>query len=313
MTAVTGGHQGAGRRTVALAKAVTTGRVATGRALAAGAIFRTQAEVIVNAVDHLPRSPGLRDAAEQLLVAGARAHDATDLASRGRYVIERLDPDGAERRDERLLMREERAAHHGRFLSVAEDGIGGVRLRGRGTVEDAAVRQAVLFPLAAPEPSADPGACGGTSGSAGSCGIADCAHDGRDPREHGTRMWDVLIESGRLLLGTEVLPTSHGTRPRVAVTIGLEALERGLGTGMLDTGGTCPPPRSGRWPVTRRSCPSCWARGPRSSTSDEARDWSPSDCGSRWSRATDTVRSLGATGHRWPATPTTSLTGLMEV
>jgi len=238
LTAVTGGRRGEGRRMLSLAKAVTTDRVATGAALASGCISRAQAEVVVAVVDRLPGAPGLRNAAEDLLLADARTHDATDLAKRGGYVLERLDPDGTERRDERALEREERAAHTGRFLSLAEDGIGGVLLKGRGTVEDAADLKAVLFALAAPRPPAEPGVCGGTPGAATSCGITDCAHDGRDPREHGTRMWDALIEASRLLAATDVLPTSHGARPRIGVHIDLAALRSGLGTGLLDGGET---------------------------------------------------------------------------
>ncbi len=238
VTAVTGGHAGAGRRTLALARAVTGDRAATGAALAAGTISRTQAEVIVGAVDQLPVDPGLRRAAERVLIDEARDHDATDLAKRGRYVVERLDPDGAERRDERLLEREERAAHHGRFLSIAEDGIGGVRLRGRGTAEDAAWLKAVLFPLAAPSPSGEPGACGGDPAKpARSCGAPDCAHDGRDPREHGTRLWDALVMAGKLLAGTGAVPDAHGVKPRITVTLAYEALVAGVGEAQLDTGG----------------------------------------------------------------------------
>ena len=259
VTAVAGGPKGAGRRTVALAQAVTTDRTATGGLLAAGLISRAQAEVVVAAVDRLPVNPALRDAAERLLLLEARDHDATDLARRGRYVVERLDPDGTDRRDEKALDREERAAHLSRFLSVVEDGIGGVRLKGRGTVEDAAWLKAVLFPLAAPRPTAEPGSCGGTpvapgDSSAGrrrgdrpgACGVADCAHDGQDPREHGARMWDALIEASKLLAGTEILPESHGARPRITVTIDHDTLVAGLtdgpasraGGGLLDSGGS---------------------------------------------------------------------------
>ncbi len=255
VTAVSGGPKGAGRRTVALAKAVTTDRTATGAVLAAGRLSRPQAEVIVAAIDRLPVNAGLRDAAETLLLMDARDHDATDLARRGRYVVERLDPDGAERRDEKALEREERAAHLSRFLSLTEDGIGGVRLKGRGTVEDAAWLKTILFPLAAPRPAADPGACGarpaitgahrtdrepgGRSGDRpGACGMADCAHDGRDPREHGARMWDALIEASKLLAGTETLPESHGAKPRLTVTVDHDSLVTSLGEALIDTGGT---------------------------------------------------------------------------
>ena len=237
LTAVTGGPKGSGRRLVGLARAATTDRVAVGQALGAGEISRAQAEIVVAAVDQLPANPDLRAAAERLLLDEARTCDATDLAKRGRYVLERLDPDGAERRDERALEREERAAHHSRFLSLSEDGIGGIRLKGRGTLEDGAWLKSVLFPLAAPRPPAEPGTCGGAPGSAASCGVADCAHDGRDPRDHGARLWDALVESARRLAGTEVLPSSHGTPPRVTVTIDHDRLVSDLGSvGVLETG-----------------------------------------------------------------------------
>jgi hypothetical protein len=245
VTAVSGGRKGEGRRLVSMAKAVTTERAATGAALASGSISRAQAEVVVEAVDRLPVDPDLREAAEQLLLEEARTSDASDLARAGRYVLDRLDPEGVDRRDERALEREERAAHLGRFLSISEDGIGGVRLKGRGTVEDAAHLKALLFPLAAPQPSGEPGTCGGTPATqqssplrSGACGVADCAHDGRDPREHGTRMWDALVEAARLLSSTQVLPTSHGAPPRIGVTLGYDALRTGLGECRLDTGET---------------------------------------------------------------------------
>ena len=240
VTAASGGAKGAGRRTVALAKALRTDRAETARHLGAGWISRAQAAVVVSAVDRLPGDPELRAAAEGLLLAQARDHDATDLAKVGRHVVERLDPDGVDRRDERALEREERAAHHARFLAIREDGIGGVRLTGRGSVEDAAWLKTVLLPLAAPQPTGEPGACGGIPGSVRStagCGVADCAHDGRDPREAGARMWDALVESMRLLDGTEVLPDSHGATPRVTVTIDYHSLVSGHGDGtVLDLG-----------------------------------------------------------------------------
>jgi hypothetical protein len=103
LTAVSGGVKGAGRRLLALAKAVTGDREATGAALAAGRISRTQAEVITTTLDRLPAKPALREAAERLLLDQARDHDATDLTTRGRYLLSRLDPDGAEKREEKAL------------------------------------------------------------------------------------------------------------------------------------------------------------------------------------------------------------------
>jgi hypothetical protein len=243
-TAISGTRPGTGRGVLALARAVTTGRAGTGPALAEARISRTQAEVIVAAVDRLPVNPGMRAAAEDLLIEEARTRHAADLARTGRYVVDRLDPDGTERREERALDREERAAHLSRHLSLAEDGIGGVRLTGRGTLEDAALITKVLGALAAPHPG-PPGACGARPADpAGECGIPGCAHDGHDPREHGTRMWDALVEATRLLADTDLLPQTHGTKPQITVTIDYQTLTTrlaehpgpGRGHGELDTG-----------------------------------------------------------------------------
>jgi hypothetical protein len=237
VTAVTGGPRSSGRRTVALAQSLTTDPTETARRLGAGWISRVQAEVVVAAVERLPGRPGLRDAAEMLLLDQAATRDATELAELGRHVQERLDPDGTDARDEQALEREERAAHHGRFLSVTEDGIGGVRVKGRGTVEDAAWLKGVLLPMAAPQ-TTEPGTCGGDPARpAHGCGVADCAHDGRDPRDHGVRMWDALVEACRRLAGTDVPPSSHGSRPRVVVTVDHDALrQRVVGDGSGSAG-----------------------------------------------------------------------------
>src|SRR5947199_316583 len=81
-----------------------------------------------------------------------------------------------ERRLERALAREERAAHTGRFLSIATDGAGGVRVKGRGSAEDGALLKAALLPLTCPEPTVD----------------EEHGDPVRDPREAGARLWDAL-------------------------------------------------------------------------------------------------------------------------
>ncbi len=45
-----------------------------------------------------------------------------------------------------------------------------------------------------------------------------------DPRDHGARLWDALITTAQHALATEVVPDSHGARPRVTVTTSLEVL-----------------------------------------------------------------------------------------
>ncbi len=274
VTAVAGGHQGAGSAAVTLARAVASDRARTGQALAAGAISRAQAQVIVRTIDELPTRAGLRAAAEEAMLEAAATRNATELAHAGRYLVARLDPDGDERKTERQLRREERAAHHHRHLSITDDGAGGVRIKGRTTTEDAAIIKAALFPLAAPEPTT-PGSCGGHTGSGGAggaggaggvgvkpcaCGDPDCAagpsgtsssggcaggpgcaHDGRDPREHGARFLDAFVEACRRLTRTDQLPQSHGTRPRLNLTIDYTSLRDSVGTGTAETGESLSP------------------------------------------------------------------------
>ena len=91
-----------------------------------------------------------------MLLDEASKLNATDLAQVAKRLVVTVDPEKAERDAEKALDREDRAAHLGRFLSITEDGAGGVRLRGRGTVEDAAVLKAALLPLTKPEPAVDP-------------------------------------------------------------------------------------------------------------------------------------------------------------
>ena len=77
---------------------------------------------------------------------------------------------------------QDRAAHLGRYLAITEDGAGGVRLRGRGTVEDAATLRAALLPLTKPAPPARRR----RPGLWGRC---------EDVRDHGARMWDAMVQT----------------------------------------------------------------------------------------------------------------------
>jgi hypothetical protein len=136
--------------------------------------------------------------------------NATELARTARHLAAVVDPDRAERRDEAALAREERAAHAGRFLSVVDDGAGGIRIKGRGCSEDGAVLRAALLPLTRPAPAVDPD-------------IPGCAVE-TDPRDHGARMFDALVGLAQHALDTDRVPASHGARPRVAITIDYSSL-----------------------------------------------------------------------------------------
>ena len=167
-----------------------------------------QASVILEAIERLPLAEHVRRRGEQLLLAEAGRLNATDLHRAGRHLASVVDPDRDEREAEKALDREDRAAHLGRGLTVTEDGRGGIRIRGGGSVEDGAVLRAALLPLTKPVPQVDPATC----------------EEQPDPRDHGARMWDALVQLARHALDTDLPPASHGARPRVAVTIDAETL-----------------------------------------------------------------------------------------
>ena len=173
LTHVSGGRRGHGQRMLRTARSLCADRTATLVALAAGDVSPEHAEVIVAVVDRLPVDPALRAEAERMLLDQAVCLNATELRRAGEHLLEVLDPDGTARADEAALDRLERSAHLGRFLTVTEDGLGGVRVRGRGTVEDASIVKTALHALAAPLPGTDP----------------DCGEAGRDTRDHGARCW----------------------------------------------------------------------------------------------------------------------------
>ena len=145
-----------GRRAVVHAHQLATDRPDTLHALARGEASAAQAAIICDAVDTLPSSPALRDRGERVLLDEARRLNATDLARTARHLAHVVDPDRTERADEAALERQERAAHTGRFLSVTDDGAGGVRIKGAGSTEDGAVLRAALLPLTKPMPAVDP-------------------------------------------------------------------------------------------------------------------------------------------------------------
>jgi hypothetical protein len=206
---------GEAHRTVRHARAPTGERTATLAALAAGQVSATQAGIVCDAVEQLPPHHALRDDGERALLAEAGRLNATELRKAARHLVEVVDPDGAERKAEAYLGREERAAHLERFLSLVDDGAGGVRLRGRGSVEDGAILRAALIPLTKPSPAVDPDAPDDATGS--------------DPRDHGARLWDALVEVAQHSLDTDRQPAGHGARPRVGVLVDLESLRRGTG------------------------------------------------------------------------------------
>ena len=192
------------------ARILVSERTATLDALHEGTVSPDQADVIVAAIERLPLAGHVRRHGEQTLLDEAGRLNATDLYRAGRHLASVVDPDRDERDAEKALDREERAAHLGRFLTVSDDGCGGVRVKGHGSVEDAATLRAALLPLTKPVPDIDPATC----------------EESPDPRDHGARMWDALVQLAQHALDTDHPPASHGARPRVTVTIDAHTLPR---------------------------------------------------------------------------------------
>ena len=90
--------------------------------------------------------------------------------------------------------------------------------------------KATLIPLAKPQPSNGP-VC-----DPATCEIAGCGHEGRDPRDHGARMLDALVELCRRAQTKDLLPECHGATPRVTVTVSYEDLREESGFGTTETG-----------------------------------------------------------------------------
>jgi hypothetical protein len=231
VTAVTGGHKGTGPAVVRLAKAVDTPLLApVGEALKDGWLSVAKAQVITRVVDDLPGNPELRQRAVALLLDEAKRLDATDLRKAGRRIIETVDPDGQARREEQALSKEERAAHLHRDFWMTFDGAGGFRFGGHGSAEDGTKLRTTLMTLSKPTPAAGPTCDPAT------CEVPGCSHDGRDPRDHGARTFDALIDLCDRAAHAALLPECHGTTPRVSVTIDYEDLKSRTGHGTTDTG-----------------------------------------------------------------------------
>ncbi|TIC86588.1 HNH endonuclease signature motif containing protein [Nocardioides sp. GY 10127] len=206
-THLAGLRRGAGRRIVDAAVRLVRERPATLESMESGATSPEQAHVVLEHLDRLPGDAQLREVAELTLLDETHRLNATDLDRTAVRILARLDPDGTAAREEAAKDRLDRVAHQRRFLSITDDGCGGVRLRGRGTLEDAAVLRAALLPLTSPV-------------------VASGDEVARlDPRDHGTRLWDAVVQVAQHALDTELPPETHGARPRLSVTVPLDVLQ----------------------------------------------------------------------------------------
>lgn len=130
----------------------------TREALADGLVDRGQAQVIVRAVEALPKSAGaaVRELAEKHLVALAGEHDEKALKVLGRRVFEVMDPESADAEDGRRLAAEEASAARATYLHLFDNGDGTHTRRFKVASLHAAMLKKMLNALLAPGTSLPP-------------------------------------------------------------------------------------------------------------------------------------------------------------
>ncbi|MGH3656311.1 MAG: DUF222 domain-containing protein [Micromonosporaceae bacterium] len=210
------------KKQVALAGALTRERDLTRRAMGEGVVSASHAQVITHAVAELPDKvdPEVREQAESFLIEQAQVCDPVALARLGRRILDAVDPDAADVDEARRLAAQEKRAHQRRCLSFTPDGHGTVWLRGRLDTESAAIVRRALDPLARPRPT---------------------DADQPDLRSAGARSADALVEVCRRALAAGGLPAQRAERPQLVVTVDIDKIRRGVGSGVLDTGGELSP------------------------------------------------------------------------
>jgi hypothetical protein len=164
---------------------------ATAEALVAGQVSSAHAAVIgaaMRRVDDLPEATVVAPAAERFLVEAARHEDPQALRRSAALLLDRLDPDGVEPREDVTYRR--------RGFTLGKPGDGSAVPSGRWTGEATAIWEAILDSLAAPVPA------------------QDGAADDRTPAQ---RRHDAMLEAGKRLLRSGTLPATGGTPVTVLV------------------------------------------------------------------------------------------------
>jgi hypothetical protein len=249
---------GTAARRVRLAAALDADLPATAAALAAGDINAEQAQVIADAVMKLPG--GLRAEGEQRLLETTDQADPKVLAAAGASLLETLDPDEAERREQDREARLAARAHLARdFRLVDQPGTSLVRLYGKLDRESAAILRAGLDTLCSPRQQTS--ARQHTPPRQHTAPRQDTAqhHSPDEPalatRSVGQRRADALVEIFRIALAGGELPDNGGERPQVVVTAPLETLQQAHGTATLEDGGVLTAAAARRWACDAKVIP----------------------------------------------------------
>lgn len=182
------------------------GRPVLAAAFAAGEISGEHVAVATAALGALPAAVDAATVAraEAYLAGQARVQHPKTLGHLARHLRHAVDPDGAD-----TLAGEEEAERAARTLSVLQRANGGSDVRGHLDPELTAALLSQLLPLAAPRRAVD--------------GV-------KDLRTAGQRNADALADLLRIVAGADGMPTRHGSRPTVTITMALETLQRRIGS-----------------------------------------------------------------------------------
>src|SRR5215218_7728321 len=147
LTHLTGGRKGSGACLVRVAQH-TADLPEVRAALSAGAISLAQAGVIGSRVTTLPKDMGYRErtAAALLDLVDNNGYDATDLDRCFAHLARELDTDGLLLATDLSKDLQERGAHGARFLSLTPDTLGGARIKGYTSLEEAELVKTTLIP-----------------------------------------------------------------------------------------------------------------------------------------------------------------------
>ena len=177
-------------------------------AATAGAVLPGQADAITGVLDHLPDDlpDDTVDEAQALMVGFAATHNATELRTLTRHLLETLCPDTADQLEADRLEREHRQARRDRHLTFTHDHHGSVLIRGSLPVAHAAPLIRIVDAYAA----------------------ANRGVDALDPdAEYVTpamRRADGLLTLVHHHAQQALAPTHGGDRPRIVVTLSYDAL-----------------------------------------------------------------------------------------
>lgn len=174
------------------------------RAAETGAVSAAQSEAITSVLEVLPEDFDTQqvEQAQQMMIDFAAEHTSSELRGLGGYLVEVLDPVGAEEREAARLEREHRAARRKRHLTFTDRGDGAVSFRGSLPTPDAEAFRHVLDAHAAEIRRG-----------------LDMIDPETDYLSPGARRADALTAMVQTHLSQEWAPHHGGDRPRVVVTI----------------------------------------------------------------------------------------------